>query len=109
MGFFRIFSFAALVLFFPAVDNAGPRTANCDSILSAPFTSGCEQSSFCLPLRSADLNLLDPSAAADRQVSGTALPETGIREDIPKEYRDRYAKWKEELLSTDIGRQQGDY
>jgi len=30
----------------------------------------------------------------------------GIREDIPAKFRDRYAKWKEELLSTDFGRQQ---
>jgi len=109
MGFSRIFSFAALVLFLSAAADAGPRTANCDSILSGPFTAGCEQAYFCLPLRSAGLNLLGPSTAADRQGSGNALPETGIREDVPKEYRDRYAKWKEELLSTDFGRQQWEY
>ena len=30
----------------------------------------------------------------------------GIREDIPKKYRDRYEKWKAELLSTEFGRGQ---
>jgi len=32
----------------------------------------------------------------------------GIREDIPAKYRERYAAWKNELLSTDLGRQQWD-
>lgn len=30
----------------------------------------------------------------------------GIREDVPKKYRDRYEKWKAELLATDYGRSQ---
>lgn len=30
----------------------------------------------------------------------------GIREDIPKKYRDRYERWKAELLSTEFGRDQ---
>jgi len=30
----------------------------------------------------------------------------GIREDIPEKFKERYAKWKEELLATDFGRQQ---
>lgn len=30
----------------------------------------------------------------------------GIREDIPSKYRDRFSKWKTELLSTDFGREQ---
>ena len=30
----------------------------------------------------------------------------GIREDIPKKYRDRFEKWKADLLSTGYGRQQ---
>jgi hypothetical protein len=32
----------------------------------------------------------------------------GIREDIPAKYKDRYEKWKAELLSTGFGRQQWD-
>lgn len=30
----------------------------------------------------------------------------GIREDVPRQYRDRYEKWKAELLSTEFGRRQ---
>ena len=30
----------------------------------------------------------------------------GIREDIPDKYKERFARWKEEMLSTDFGRQQ---
>ena len=30
----------------------------------------------------------------------------GIKEDIPAKYRDRYDKWKAELLSTDWGKAQ---
>ncbi len=30
----------------------------------------------------------------------------GIREDIPAKYREKYAAWKNEFLSTDLGRQQ---
>lgn len=30
----------------------------------------------------------------------------GIKENIPKKYREKYQKWKTELLSTDFGRQQ---
>ncbi len=32
----------------------------------------------------------------------------GIREDIPAKYKDRFDRWKAELLSTDFGRQQWD-
>lgn len=32
----------------------------------------------------------------------------GIREDFPVKYRERFEKWKSELLSTDFGRQQWD-
>src|SRR5688572_20837295 len=32
----------------------------------------------------------------------------GIREDIPKKYRDRYERWKAELLLTEFGRLQWD-
>lgn len=37
------------------------------------------------------------------------VPEVGIREIVPKEMRHRYAKWKEELLSTEYGKQQWDF
>src|SRR5688572_12265803 len=30
----------------------------------------------------------------------------GIREEIPTKYRDRFEKWKSELLATDLGREQ---
>ena len=30
----------------------------------------------------------------------------GIREEIADKYRERYAKWKEEILSTEFGRRQ---
>jgi len=32
----------------------------------------------------------------------------GIREDVPKKYRERYERWKAELLSTEFGRTQWD-
>lgn len=32
----------------------------------------------------------------------------GIREEIPNKYKERFAKWKEELLLTEFGRQQWD-
>lgn len=32
----------------------------------------------------------------------------GIREDVPAKYRERFDKWKAELLSTDFGRQEWD-
>ena len=33
----------------------------------------------------------------------------GIREDVPVKFKERYEKWKAELLSTEFGRQQWDY
>src|SRR5262245_3727313 len=30
----------------------------------------------------------------------------GIREDIPGKYHERYERWKSELLSTEVGREQ---
>jgi hypothetical protein len=40
--------------------------------------------------------------------TGANATESGIREDIPSKYRKRYAEWKAEFLSTEIGRQQWD-
>lgn len=34
------------------------------------------------------------------------LVETGIKEEIPKKYRERFQKWKDEFLSTEVGREQ---
>jgi len=45
------------------------------------------------------------SAGGDRHVTSRA--ETGgLREDIPEKYAKRYQEWKEEFLSTDIGKAQ---
>jgi hypothetical protein len=45
------------------------------------------------------------SAGGDRHV--TSRPEAGgLREDIPEKYAKRYQEWKEEFLSTDIGKAQ---
>lgn len=45
------------------------------------------------------------SASGDRHV--TSRPEAGgLREDIPEKYAKRYQEWKEEFLSTDIGKAQ---
>jgi hypothetical protein len=45
------------------------------------------------------------NAAGDRHV--TSKPEAGgLREDIPEKYAKRYQEWKEEFLSTDIGKAQ---
>jgi hypothetical protein len=46
-------------------------------------------------------------ALAVAAVSGSArVPgQHGIRENVPKEYADRYAKWKSELMSTEYGRE----
>ena len=35
--------------------------------------------------------------------------EVGIKEIVPAEFRDRYEKWKNELLSTEFGRRQWEY
>ena len=43
----------------------------------------------------------------DRQPS-TASEGNGIREDVPAKYQRRYSEWKEEFLSTSVGRQQWD-
>lgn len=43
--------------------------------------------------------------------SGTVIKtptDGGIREDIPAKYKDRFERWKTELFSTEIGRQQWD-
>lgn len=37
------------------------------------------------------------------------LSETGIKEEIPKKYRDRFQKWKAEFTSTEFGRAQWDF
>lgn len=37
------------------------------------------------------------------------LTETGIREDIPKKYRAKFEKWKDEFVSTEIGREQWNF
>ncbi len=49
--------------------------------------------------------------SAGTSAAGNALPDAaggGIREDIPAKYQKRYTAWKDEFLSTDIGRQQWD-
>lgn len=35
-----------------------------------------------------------------------ALTDTGIKEDVPKKYREKFQKWKDEFLSTELGREQ---
>jgi hypothetical protein len=40
------------------------------------------------------------------RVSSAAAPEHGIKETIPDEFRDRYDRWKADLLSTGFGRDQ---
>ena len=45
------------------------------------------------------------NSAGDRHV--TSRPDSGgLREDIPEKYAKRYQEWKEEFLSTDIGKAQ---
>lgn len=47
--------------------------------------------------------------AADVRMATVKTPtDGGIREDIPEKYKERYEKWKAELLSTEFGRQQWD-
>ena len=47
------------------------------------------------------------SASEDLSVHIVNTPtDGGIKEDIPKEYRAKFEKWKTELLSTEFGRQQ---
>jgi hypothetical protein len=45
------------------------------------------------------------SAGGDRHVTSRAEA-GGLREDIPEKYAKRYQEWKEEFLSTDIGKAQ---
>ena len=54
-------------------------------------------------------------SAGDRAIESEGMPtieivklpaEGGIREEIPKAYKSRFAKWKSDLLSTDFGRRQ---
>ena len=47
--------------------------------------------------------------ASDVRMATVKTPtDGGIREDIPDKYKERYEKWKAELLSTEFGRQQWD-
>lgn len=69
------------------------------------------------------LSLLNLSASAsdyhspsrtskkDRHTADKSHPDDkgGIHEDIPDDFRDRYDRWKAEMLSTEIGRKQWDY
>ena len=41
-----------------------------------------------------------------RATSRVTAPEHGIKETVPDEFRERYDKWKAELLSTEFGRDQ---
>jgi len=45
----------------------------------------------------------------DSDVEKRKSSDTGIREVVPRDLRQRYAKWKEELLSTEFGRTQWDH
>lgn len=67
--------------------------------------------------------IVTPMAFADMETRGdqfegfvtetgdTIIPtptDGGIREEIPQKYKERFDKWKTELLSTEVGRQQWD-
>jgi hypothetical protein len=57
------------------------------------------------------INGLQPFEGSNADPSGTVIKtptDGGIRLDIPDKYKDRFAVWKAELLSTDFGRQQWD-
>lgn len=46
-------------------------------------------------------------STSSRTVNGPA--ESGIKESIPKRYRERFQKWKNEFLSTEFGRRQWEF
>lgn len=52
--------------------------------------------------------VVDARGLTDKRAAHGAKDKTGIREVIPAEARSRYEKWKEQILSTDFGRQQWD-
>ena len=43
--------------------------------------------------------------ASSRAAAGVLGDERGVKEIVPKEYRSRYQKWKNELLATEYGRE----
>lgn len=52
------------------------------------------------------LSLENSSAYLLTSRTVNSLNETGIKEDIPKKYREKFQKWKDEFLSTELGREQ---
>ena len=50
----------------------------------------------------------DARGLSDKRAARGTKDKTGIREVIPVEARSRFEKWKEQILSTDFGRQQWD-
>jgi hypothetical protein len=72
----------------------------CESVFSAP----AEPTLWYKWLSSTDSKFEEP---AFPEMEIVARPsDGGIREDIPDKYKDRYTKWRSELLSTEFGREQ---
>jgi hypothetical protein len=55
---------------------------------------------------SANVFCWQPGKASGHRPSTNERPETGIKEIVPDEFRERYRRWKDELLSTEFGRAQ---
>lgn len=81
------------------------------SIVLALFLAGIVLASTAASEPRAERNSFDIYSGHRASIGWTiaARPvDGGIREDIPSKYKDRYEKWKAELLSTPFGREQWD-
>jgi len=58
------------------------------------------------PSTTANAAAFHVSDQSESAVESEPPNDSGIRENIPDEFRDRYQRWKDELLSTDVGRRQ---
>src|SRR5688500_3824102 len=88
--------FASLCFVFPQVSGAQQRNFLLEK--KAFFGVNSNQPLFINLENSSDFHL--------RSGVIKTLTDGGIKEDIPKKYREKYQKWKTQLLSTDFGRQQ---
>jgi len=75
------------------------------SVISLIFVGQISAERFCdLPI--SEMAFGYTTARGEASMIGSNDSETGIKEIIPAEFRERYEKWKNELLSTDFGRKQ---
>ena len=82
-----------------------PESVGCNSIWFAGY-----QPSYFSPLiiRSDAIENFEDSDTDSSGMTVRTPTDGGIKEDVPDKYKERFEKWKAELLSTEFGRQQWD-